>query len=225
MKRLLIAVIGVILVLGFESDARRSGGSFGGSSSRRSSSFSSPSRKSTPTRQVTKKSTIKKTKTSTKEKPKAVSKSTIDRKQKKALVKKDKEAAKKYGTKAKAETAYRSDLKKKSTYTSPTPPDTRPKHIPEHVSVNNQQVNVVYGNYGGGTYGYGYYDPMGTFMAIAAADMIVDAHMMRTAGYGQWNAQGRPIVHNPVTAGAVVTVFVGIILIGGLIVFIIKIAS
>lgn len=196
MRRFTIFFMCLFLIFSVsEIDARRSGGSFRSSSSRRSSSFStkrsSVPRKTTTSRKSTKKSTVKKT--TNKNKQKAVSKNKLDRKQKKALVAKDKQAFKKYKNKKEATTAYKKELASKNKYDKPTPPKERPKHIPQNVTINNQQVNVSYGGFPGGGYGYGYMDPItNAFVTLAITDMIVDSHMMRQAGYGSWQANGMP---------------------------------
>lgn len=192
-RRRSLSVIAIVLaILGTDAIAR---GSF---SSSRSSSFSSRSSSrssSWGSRTTSKPSTISKT-TSTSSKSKAISKSKVDSKQTKAVVSRDNAAAKKYGNKKAATAAYQQNLVKKNTYTSATPPATRPAYIPKTTTVGGRNVDVTYHVLPGGGYGYGYMDPVsGTFMALAANQMMVDAAMMRSAGYGHYDAMGNPIVH------------------------------
>lgn len=196
---LLMALLLFVMV-----DAR---GYSGGRSSGRSSSFSRSSRSkpktysrpakraSKPSRAVTKPSAIKKSSKTTAAKPKAVSANKLDKQRQKQMVSKDKAAFKKYSNKKQAKSAYQKKMASSNKYTNATPPASRPKNIPQNVNAGGRSVNVTYNVLPGGGYGYGYMDPMsGMFMAVAAHHMIVNASMMRSAGYGQWDASGRPVV-------------------------------
>ena len=73
-------------------------------------------------------------------------------------------------------------------------PATRPKHIPQNVSVGGvSHVTVYHGGY------YCYMDPLtSAYIQLTAAQMMIDAHSMRAAGYGSWNPDGTPVRHgNP----------------------------
>jgi len=119
----------------------------------------------------------------------------LDKKQQKMLAAKDQTAAKKYSTKAAAESDYKASLAKQSTYTSPTPPTQKPSYIPDNVTSNGRPVNVTYNVYPDGRYGYGYMDPTTMlFVALAADHYRADPYEMRNAGYGNWDNSGRPIV-------------------------------
>ena len=133
------------------------------------------------------------------------SKTALDQKlaKKNALLSQNNAAGKKYGTKASAETAYRSKMASSNKYTSSTPPATRPDYIPQTVSAGGRNVNVTYHALPGGGYGYGYMDPIThTFMTLTAAHMIADAAHMSRYGYGDYDAYGRPIYHQPYVAPA-----------------------
>jgi hypothetical protein len=204
MNRIIHFALYFIIVIGLSSDVLSRGGSRGSSfsSSRRSSSFSSSrkssssfSKPSSSSRKVNKSSTIKKNTTSTSSKPKAVASSKISNKKAKAIASKNKTAAKKYGTKANAEKAYREKLISSNHYNNPTPPSTRPASVPQSITVNHTSINTSYGMLPGGYYGYGYIDPVTHLMvALAANQMMVNDAMMMEAGYGQWDNTGRPIV-------------------------------
>ena len=86
-------------------------------------------------------------------------------------------AGKTYTTKADAETAYRQKLTTQSTYTSSTPPATRPDYVPQNVNVGGHSTTVIYHSYPSGGYGYGYYDPMThLFVNLAATQMLINAN-------------------------------------------------
>lgn len=232
MKKL-ITLITIISLVGIcDIFAKSYGGSRSFSSSRSSSSsksFSSSkstksfsSKKATPAQKkataakqaAQKKATAAKQKARAEKKAakkKAVAKSKMDKKLNKKMASTDKAAASKYGTKAKAESEYKSKLVSGNKYTSATAPTTRPTHIPQNVMVGGTRYNSVYGGYPGGGYGYGYYDPMGLFIAMTASQMMVDAHQMRMAGYGRWDASGQPIVYRPAPVGWYV--FIGILIV------------
>jgi len=130
-------------------------------------------------------------------------KTALDQKlaKKNALLSQNNEAGKKYGTKAAAETAYRQKMASQNTYTSSTPPATRPDYIPQTVSTGGRNVNVTYHALPGGGYGYGYMDPMtNAFVTLTTAHMIADAARMNAYGYGDYDAYGRPVYHQPYVA-------------------------
>ncbi len=130
-------------------------------------------------------------------------KTALDQKlaKKNALLSQNNEAGKKYGTKAAAETAYRQKMASQNTYTSSTPPATRPDYIPQTVSTGGRNVNVTYHALPGGGYGYGYMDPMtNVFVTLTTAHMIADAARMNAYGYGDYDAYGRPVYHQPYVA-------------------------
>jgi len=187
-----LVILCVLFMFNLEVFARRGGGSFGGSRSSRSS-WGSSSRS-------TKKSSWGKSTKSKAKSTKAISKNKLDRKQQKMQAPKDNAAAKKYGNKATATKAYRDKLASSNKYDSPTAPTKKPDNIPQNVTVNNTTVNTSYGMLPGGGYGYGYMDPVtNMFVAVAAHQMLVDAHTMRMAGYGHWGADGQPIVYDPIS--------------------------
>jgi len=193
MQRIIVVFfLSLSLLVTSDVYARRGGGSFS-SPSRSVPSRSAPRtapRKTAPT----KPSTITK-KSVTNQKPKAVSKNKLDQKQQKMLASKDKEAFKKYSNKSQATDAYKESLAKNSTYTNSTAPTQRPSHIPEKITQNGQPVNVTYNVLPGGGYGYGYMDPVTmAFIALTPRYYVVDPYAMRSAGYGQWDASGRPVI-------------------------------
>jgi len=175
-----------------------------------SKSYTAPVKKRTSTWGNKKKATVSKTTTAvattavasttndkakttvTAEKPKAVSTSKLDSK----LTKKTASSptAKKYTSKAQAETAARTELASKNNYTSSTRPSTRPAYIPQRVSRNGRSYDTDYYRMPNGTYGYGYRDPStGLIVSLLAADMMMDAAYMRNNGYDY----GPAVVHTP----------------------------
>ena len=204
MRLVMTVLLSLSLLLSSDILARsssRSGGSSFRSSprsapSRPAPSKPAPSKPSAPAQAApskpTQPSTINKATTTTTQKPKAVSPTAVDKKQQKMLAAKDQTAAKKYSTKAAAENDYKASLAKQSTYTSPTPPAQKPSYIPD---VTSNGRPVTYNVYPDGRYGYGYMDPTTMlFVALAADHYVVDPYQMRSAGYGNWDASGRPIV-------------------------------
>lgn len=149
------------------------------------------------------------------------------------LYNKDKTAASKYTSKKQAELAYRQSLISKNKYTSATPPSTRPTYVPSSVTVSGRPTTVIYHSVPGGGYGYGYMDPLThAFVTLAVADMIMDAHEMRNAGYGNWDANGRaivaapPVYQQPVVpqeshVGAIILGVIAVIIIIGILIFIV----
>lgn len=161
-----------------------------------------------------KKSTIKKTTTKKNEKPKAVSTSKIDKRQSKAMKGKNTAAAKKYGNKKSATKAYRSDLAKKNKYTSSTPPSTRPSHIPPTVVHGGITYQTRYSVLPGGGYGYMRYNPLtGMYYVMDPIDYLIMESAMMNAGYGHWDARGRPVTYGPGAGLVVLYIFLGCIVV------------
>jgi len=219
MKRLYVFLVAITLVIATDAFSKRGSGGFSSSRSSSSSSsrsYSKPAAKTIPAAKAnvkkskSTKSTLKKSTNTTK--PKAVAKTKMDKKLNKKMASTDKAAAQKYGTKKSAETAYKTKLLESNKYTSPTAPATRPSHIPQHISVGGNRYASTYGVLPGGGYGYGYYDPTGIFIAMTAHHMMVDAHQMRMAGYGNWDANGRPIVYRD-SGMTIVWTIVGLLLV------------
>ena len=212
MKR--VSALFAIMAL-FVASETFSKGSRSSSSSRstpsKSSSWSSkkstPSKKATPSKTWGSKksknaSTLKK---STSTKPKAIAPKT----------KAEKKLAKKFaGTDKAAATAYRQKMAASTPnkYTSATAPTQRPSHIPQTVLIGGSSLHTSYAMFPGGGYGYGYIDPMtATFIALQPRYYHVDPYQMRAAGYGNWDASGRPIVYRTTPVG--LYIFLGIVLV------------
>ena len=175
----------------------------------------------TPSRATTKPSTITKKPTTT-TKSKAVSTSKLTKAKQKAMAQSNNESAKKYGTKANAEKAFREKMANSNKFTSSTPPSTKPDYVPQNVTINNTSVNTRYDRFSDGSYGYGYYDPMThMFMALAVNQMIVDDMVLRNHGYGVYNENGRPVhVSTGMSTGsAIIIIFVIIVL--GIVVYVV----
>jgi len=187
----------IVLSLSMLSDveARRSGGSFGGSrsssswggsrSSSSSSSRSSSWGKSSSNKTTTTRSSSSKPKTFHKAPPRKSVKKTVPKKTISAADKKRISSAKSSGTYFKNRKEATSSFKKKhaNTYKSryATKPTTRPAHIPQTTSVGGRSYNVTYNaSYGG----YGYMGPSGSWiMYDAMADAAMLAILMNRRGY------------------------------------------
>lgn len=218
MYRVLTAILVLILVAG-DTGARGYSSRSSSSSRSYSRSYSRPSSKPTPTKRSSNTSFSKK-KTST-AKPKAVART----KTSKALQKKNATASKKYGNKSNATKAYRQENKAKleslANKKYDTKPETRPEHIPAQYSGPNGQAypTTFHNGY------YGYMDPVSNaFMQYAVADMIVTNAMLRSSGYGHYNATGQPVVVHT-GPGAVIGWIIGAIVIVVLIIVIGVMAS
>lgn len=216
MYRVLTALLVLILIAGDIGARGYRSSSFGGSRSS-SRSYSSPSR-STSTRRSSSTSFSKKSSSTTADKATTVKKASTTSKPKavaatktsKALQKKNATAAKKYGNKSTAAKAYRQENKAKleslASKKYDKQPETRPEHIPAQYSgPNGASYPTVYnGGY------YGYYDPAGAFIRYAAMDMLVTSAMLRSAGYGHYNAAGQPVVVHS-NGSSVIAWIVGIV--------------
>src|SRR4030042_3310284 len=232
MRRFIVFVLFILLTVGsIDLIARGSSGSSfrsSGSSFKSSgSSFKSSPAKTTKTVQPQKAtpqkassaSTIKKP--SNQNKPKAVSANKMDRKQTKAVKQKDQTAAKKYGDKKTATVEDQKKMAASNSYKSPTPPSVRPAYVPQTVIIGGGAPLSV-GYYPiGGVYGYGYMDPVTSmYVALAGNQMIADNAAMRTAGYGNWNADGTPVRYsNPM---AIISWLIGTMFVLAIIGIIIK---
>ena len=205
MRQLFVVLFAVLLMVGGGEDLFAKGSRSSSRSSSKSSFKSTPKPKTVQAPKKTiapkktrtdQKSTLKKSPTSTK--PKAVSANKMDRKQTKAMKSKNTAAAKKYGNKANAAKAYKTDeAKKHSSYTSPNPPSTRPASIPQTVVVAGYpSCSVGYYPFGGGLYGYGYMDPLTRmYIAVSASQMIANDMALESAGYGHYGPTGAPVVY------------------------------
>jgi cobalamin biosynthesis Mg chelatase CobN len=234
MKKFITIFAVILAFLASETFAKSRSGGFSRSSSK--SSWGSSSKKSTSS-WGSKKSTsswgskkataTKPTSTKSYVKPKAVSKSKLDAKQSKKVA--SSKSAKRYTSKKEAESAARKDLKAKNTYTSSTPPATRPSHVPQNVTRDGQSYNVNYHRMSDGSYGYGYRDPTsGLLVSLLAADMIMDAAYMRNHGYAYGPAPRTTVVHTnhrqstPMSAMGWVFTFLVLFIICGFIIWIIR---
>lgn len=185
----LMSYTGTINARSFSSSRSYSSSSYSRSYSKPSSYSSSKSSnsyyKSSTPKQYSKSTVAKNNYSSTSSTNKQYSKNNVA---KTKYTKQDQAAKSKYGNKKNATNSYKKSLYEKNKYTSKTAPKVRPKHIPKTVkNSNGQSVNVTYNQFPGGGYGYGYYNPMGVFVQLAMADMMVDNMMMRHAGYGYWD--------------------------------------
>lgn len=187
----LFAVLLTFLVADTFAKSRSSGG-FGGSrssyKSTPSKSYSTHKPKKSTSSWSSKKSTTKpsykskSTTTTSTTKPKAVSTNKLDAKQTKKVT--SSTTTKRYTSKKEAEAAARKELASKNTYTSSTPPPTRPSYVPQTVTRNGRTYETDYYRLPNGSYGYGYRDPTtGLIVSLLAADMIMDAAYMRNHGY------------------------------------------
>ncbi|MFQ5645768.1 MAG: hypothetical protein ACE5GM_02465 [bacterium] len=93
------------------------------------------------------------------------------------LSRKTAQRGKRFASRKSAQSAYRNSHRMKNKFKSK--PASRPEHIPSTVNRGGRNYNVSY--YNGS---YGYYNPLGVFVALTAADMLVTNAMMRSAGYG-----------------------------------------
>lgn len=231
MRRYILFFICSILLVGAFNEvlARRSGGSsFSRSSSR---SYSRPASKpSTSSRKSS--SVISKKKSNLSSKPKARTNSKLT----KAVKKKNAESNKKYskyGKDARKQAAIdfkksnewkstSQDLAKKNKFDSPNPPSTRPEHIPQNVTVNGSPYPTTYGMLPGGSYGYGYMDPTGVMIALAAHDMMVTNSMLRTNGYGTYGSNGTVVVQRASHVGLVISCIAILLVIAIILVVVVK---
>ena len=79
-----------------------------------------------------------------------------------------------FGSKSKAEAAYRKNLKTKWN----TEPSVRPSYVPRTYSDGGKNYNVGFNNGG-----YGYWGPSNTWVALAAGSMLMNSTMMANQGY------------------------------------------
>lgn len=189
MKKFLTIFTVLLTLLVADTFAKSRSSSWGGSKSK--SSYKSTPSKSYSTKKSTsswsskkksKNSYNSKSTASTTSKSKAISKNKLDAKQTKKVTSSNN--AKRYTSKKEAETAARKELASKNSYTSSTPPSTRPEYVPKTVSRNGRNYDVDYYRMPNGSYGYGYRDPStGLIVSLLAADMMMDAAMMSRYGY------------------------------------------
>lgn len=210
LKSFLMMVMMIVLTIGGDVWARggRSSGGGSRSSSSRSSSYRSSS---SSTRSTNRSSTIQRNNSSTNRNRDAVTNNNTTTRQQQAVTNnrstnavdrnlarqnatRNNAASQRYGNRASAESSYRSNLTSRNTYTSATAPTTRPAHIPQTVTTpgGRTNVNVTYNRLPNGSYGYGYTNSDGLFVALAANQMMVNAAMLSSAGYGHYNVDGTP---------------------------------
>jgi hypothetical protein len=167
-KKITLAVIvAVAFMFASVGELAARGGRSGGGGGFRSSGRSRSTTRSTRSTRSTRKAPSKKS--ASKARTKAAPKRT-------AAQQKSYEAAKKNGTafksKADATKAFKTKNAKQYTSKYAAKPATRPSHIPQTTSVNGKNVNVTYNVSHGG---YGYMNPMGTWMMY---DAMTDAIML-----------------------------------------------
>jgi hypothetical protein len=134
----------------------------------------------------------------------------------------NKTAAATYGSKSKAEQAFREKMAASNSYNTSTPPAVRPATVPQSVTINNTSINTSYDRLPNGGYAYGYTDPTThLFIALAASQMMVNSSVMAESGYGHWRDDGRPYNDSPMNPVVIVVlvllgagVIIGIIILG-----------
>lgn len=203
MKRPLLICFTLVLsiLLSTDSFARgRGGSSFGGS---RSSGLRSSPRPSSPSRSTS--SNRKPGRTTFSKKASPAKKATVSKKAtapsgvSKKIAQKNAEASKKYGKgkegRKAAITDFRETRATKVQKEWDSKPAKRPDYVPERVTVNNRQVDVVFHSGGYGYYAGGVWTPLDY-----AVHMAVNDAMLMNYGYGYYGAYSRyrnPTVTDP----------------------------
>jgi len=235
MHRFLVILTAVLLIGDSDIFAARSSSSFRSSSSSRSRSSSSSFRpaskpkvaptnprpassfKSTQSAQPAQVSQTNRATTVTQ--TKTVTKTKIDSK----LAKKNAEAAKMYGSRSKAQEAFKSKIKNDPSFSTrytnkfDREPASRPEYIPASVSRGGTNYTVIYNE---GSYGYwNTVNGISTWIMLdMMTDMIVTDAMLSSHGYGSYTPVGAPVPYRSNNTGIIVlSVVGGLVVIGGLV--------